>query len=124
MMSRHFRLRSELSRAIAKNYHMPKISFLCLAFRFEIMSNCLSKWHFYILKVLCGISVLIFLAGFNSHFYLPYFRSYSYLNYYCRPFSNIKLPLNPATPQMYFDKSLIKKILHHVLIKIPQSING
>ena len=31
MMSRHFRLSSELSEAIAKSSYMPKISFLCLA---------------------------------------------------------------------------------------------
>ena len=31
MMSRHFRLNSELSGAIAKKPHMPKMSFLCLA---------------------------------------------------------------------------------------------
>ena len=30
MMSLHFRLSSELSGAIAKDPHMPKISFLCL----------------------------------------------------------------------------------------------
>ena len=30
MMSRHFGLSSELSGAIAKRPHMPKISFLCL----------------------------------------------------------------------------------------------